>query len=215
MVLLNEFEHLGEDETVTGQKGRTIFLGRPSESRIAALAGSQTALPFTHEGVGSSGGETPEGYRVDHYRLALGRGGAVWERARHALRRWRQFDLEWIELVPPRPELEVGGIVVVMARLLGLWIVNVNRIVYTVEEDGEVCRFGFAYGTLPAHVEEGEERFLVEWDRRTDGVFYDLRAFSRPRHPLARFASRFARYQQRRFARGSLAGMVRAMGEAR
>jgi uncharacterized protein (UPF0548 family) len=28
--------------------------------------------------------------------------------------------------------------------------------------DGPVRRFGFAYGTLPDHVESGEERFTVE-----------------------------------------------------
>ena len=42
---------------------------------------------------------------------------------------------------------------------------NAGRVVYLVDEDGPVPRFGFAYGTLPGHAESGEERFLVEWDR--------------------------------------------------
>ncbi len=49
-----------------------------------------------------------------------------------------------------------------------------------------MSRFGFAYGTLPGHVESGEERFLVEWDRGDDAVWYDILAFSRPNHVLTR-----------------------------
>src|SRR5262245_46391050 len=44
-----------------------------------------------------------------------------------------------------------------------------------------VNRHGFASGTLPAHAESGEERFIVEWDRADGGVWYDILAFSRPR----------------------------------
>ena len=39
---------------------------------------------------------------------------------------------------------------------------------------------------VPGHVESGEERFLVEWDRNTDQVWFDILAFSRPRHILTR-----------------------------
>ena len=46
-------------------------------------------------------------------------------------------------------------------------------------------RFGFGYGTLPRHAERGEERFSVEWYREDGCVYYDVFAFSRPKHPLA------------------------------
>jgi uncharacterized protein (UPF0548 family) len=84
--------------------------------------------------------------------------------------------------------------------------------VYTIDETGPVCRFGFAYGTLPDHAESGEERFLVEWDRATDAVHYDILAFSRPRHPLARIGYPLTRRTQKRFARDSAAAMRRAVG---
>ena len=67
-----------------------------------------------------------------------------------------------------------------MARRLGLWWLNACRIVYVVDEEGPVTRFGFAYGTLPGHAGAGEERFLVEWDRASGEVWYDILAFSRP-----------------------------------
>ena len=46
-----------------------------------------------------------------------------------------------------------------LARALGLWVLNACRIVYVIEEDGPLRRFAFAYGTLPEHAESGEERF--------------------------------------------------------
>eukprot|EP00913_Durusdinium_trenchii_P005672 g5290.t1 len=51
-----------------------------------------------------------------------------------------------------------------MARLWGLWSLHACRIVEVVDE---ADRRGFAYGTLPAHGETGEECFLVE--RLADG----------------------------------------------
>lgn len=73
----------------------------------------------------------------------------------------------------------------------------------------EPARFGFAYGTLPRHVEQGEERFLVE--RVGDEVFYDILAFSRPRHPSARLGYPLMRRWQKRFGHDSAAAMRRAV----
>jgi uncharacterized protein (UPF0548 family) len=36
----------------------------------------------------------------------------------------------------------------------------------------------------------GEERFTVEWRCQDDSLWYDLLAFSLPRHPLARLGRR-------------------------
>jgi len=96
-----------------------------------------------------------------------------------------------------------------MAHFGGVYWLNACRIVYTVDEDGSVRRYGFAYGTLPGHAECGEERFLIEWDRATDEVVYDILAFSRPRHPLARLGYPLVRMLQKKFARDSVAAMRR------
>jgi hypothetical protein len=55
---------------------------------------------------------------------------------------------------------------------------NAARIVYVVDEDGPICRYGFAYGTLAEHAESGEERFTVQWDRSEDNVWYHPRIFA-------------------------------------
>jgi uncharacterized protein (UPF0548 family) len=158
----------------------------------------------------------PAGYKLDHTRVSLGSGAATFEHACTALRRWEQFRLGWCDAFPGDTPLHVGQTVVVVARVLVSWWTNAARIVYTINESTDaVSRFGFAYGTLPGHVESGEERFLVEWDRATDQIFYDIRAFSRPRHILSRLGYPFARAMQKRFARNSAAAMQRAARSTR
>lgn len=191
-----------------------MFLIRePSAERISRVFAGQQGAPFSYAEVGASRaapGKVP-GYVVDHNRVRLGEGEEVFGRAVEALFAWKMFDVGWVRLLPAEAFVEAGTTVGVLARHYGFWSLNLSRVVYGVEEDGPVRRRGFAYGTLPEHGESGEERFSVE--KRGDGsVFYDLYAFSRPNHPLARLGRPFARGLQRRFARDSLGAMVRTVG---
>jgi uncharacterized protein (UPF0548 family) len=68
-------------------------------------------------------------------------------------------------------------------------------------------RFGFAYGTLPAHPEQGEEAFHIESDVHGT-VRFVVTAFSRPRHPLARIGSPVARQVQLRVTRRYLTSLA-------
>jgi uncharacterized protein (UPF0548 family) len=186
---------------------------KPSDDALRRFLATQARLEFTYTAVGATadGQSTPDGYNLDHTRVLLGSGSTTFESACSALRRWQQFRLGWCEAFPADTRLQSGETVVVVARLLGSWWANAARIVYSIDESrAPIARFGFAYGTLPGHVESGEERFLVEWDRATDQVFYDIRAFSRPRHILSRLGYPFARALQKRFARDSAASMQRA-----
>jgi uncharacterized protein (UPF0548 family) len=148
---------------------------------------------------------------VDRTRIKLGEGEIRFLAAKTALRRWEHFRLGWAEAWPPEAPIQVGQVVAVVAQTFGLWWLNACRIVSVVDDPGPVRRVGFAYGTLPGHVESGEERFLVEWDQEDGGVWYDILAFSRPRHALARLGYPCARRVQKRFARDSAAAMVRAV----
>ena len=129
--------------------------------------------------------------------------------AKAALERWEHFRLGWVEAWPPETPIQAGQVVAVIARLFGLWWLNACRIVYVVDEEGPVKRFGFAYGTLPEHAESGEERFTVEWHEDDDAVWYDILAFSRPQQLLARMGYPLVRRLQKRFAWDSAAAMVR------
>jgi uncharacterized protein (UPF0548 family) len=182
---------------------------KPSDDAIWWFLASQEGLSFSYKEVGASReGVAPPGYAVDRYRLKLGEGPEAYERAVEALCGWRQFDLDWVQLLPPEAAIEVGTTVGVRARHYGFWSLNPARIVYVIEETGDVERFGFGYGTLPGHAERGEERFSVEWNRKDGSVHYDVLAFSRPKHPLAWLGYPLTRSLQRRFARDSKRAMV-------
>jgi uncharacterized protein (UPF0548 family) len=150
----------------------------------------------------------PDGYVVDHNRIHLGTGATVYKLAIDALNAWKQFDLGWVSIVPSGVPLKEGATVAVKARAFGTWSLNATRVVYLINESGATERFGFAYGTLPGHVESGEERFSVEWNRNDDSVCYDILAFSRPQHLFARVAAQQARKLQKQFAIDSMRRMV-------
>ena len=190
-----------------------FLLREPSPADTEAFILAQRSLPFSYPEVGASRVRAPAGYDVDHNRQLLGRGPEAFGRAAAALRAWEMFRLGWCRVHPSAAPVEVGTTVAVIVRHYGFWSLNAARVVYLIdEEEGARRRVGFAYGTLPAHGESGEERFSVEWDRADDSVWYDLYAFSRPGHVLARAGYPLCRTLQRRFARDSKAAMVRAVG---
>ena len=70
----------------------------------------------------------------------------------------------------------------------------------------EPDRFGFAYGTLPSHPEEGEEHFLVT--RAMHGVVrFDVVAFSRAHDLLTRLGGPIPRRIQAHATQQYLQGM--------
>jgi uncharacterized protein (UPF0548 family) len=190
----------------------TLSLHRPPVESIHRFLETQAKLPFTYSAVGATAATPPAGFAVDHQRIKLGEGEAVFLEAKAALQRWEQFRLGWVEPWPADTPLLTGEVVAVMGRALGLWWLNSCRIVYVVDESGPVSKFGFAYGTLPGHVERGEERFLIEWDRGDKSVWYDILAFSRPNHVLAWLGYPLVRWLQERFRKDSAAAMLRAVG---
>ncbi|MGQ0636200.1 MAG: DUF1990 family protein [Planctomycetaceae bacterium] len=186
---------------------------KPTADALRRFLASQANRDFTYpaEVTALHGGL---GYQRDHTRVLLGSGEAAFAAARVALASWKQFDLGWIEAWPADVRVETGGMVAVVVRALGLWWLNAARITLVIDESGETRRFGFAYGTLPGHAESGEERFLIEWCGRDDSVWYDILAYSRPRHWLARLGYPLVRNLQARFARESAARMQRLVEEA-
>lgn len=180
----------------------------PSDEDVAEFVSSQRELPFTYPEVGATNSTPPSNYTVDHNRIQLGTGEATYNTAVSALKSWRHFDLGWVTIVPRGVPIAVGATVAVKARAFGTWSLNASRVVYTIDESR---RFGFAYGTLPDHVECGEERFLIEW-LPDDSVWYDILAFSKPQHPLVRLSAPLARLLQKQFARESLSQIRKICG---
>jgi uncharacterized protein (UPF0548 family) len=191
-----------------------ILLREPSDARIRRFLDAQRSLPFSYPEVGASRDGAPPGYPINQYRGRLGEGPETFERAVGAIRSWKMYETGWTRLLWPDVPITEGTVVGVLGRHYGLWSLNACRITYTIEDEGtSLKRYGFAVGTLPGHVERGEERFTVEWHATDDSVFYELFAFSRPAHPLAMAAPPLARLVQRRFARDSLQSMTAIVGQ--
>lgn len=188
-----------------------FLLNEPDETGIRSFIAGHENDAFSYPEVGATrNGLSPDGYDVDRNRILLGCGRETYQKAVEAVRSWKMFDISWLRLFWTDTPIEAGRTVCVLARHLGFRSLNACRIVYAFEERGEVEKFGFAYGTLPAHVERGEERFSVERHKATDEVWYDIYAFSRPRHALAKLAYPFSRFMQKRFAEESKRAMARA-----
>ena len=187
---------------------------RPSELAVRTHLERQGAKAFSYSDVGATrpGAATalPPRAAIDHNRIQLGSGAESFERAKAAIRHWEMFNLGWVELLWPSAPITAGTTVGVLVGALGLWSLNCCRIVYLLDDGGELERYGFAYGTLPDHAESGEERFTVEWNHRDDSVWYDLFAFSRPNQLLAWLGHPYARRLQKQFAAASLVAMGRA-----
>ncbi|MBP3954693.1 DUF1990 domain-containing protein [Gemmata sp. G18] len=186
------------------------LLRKPSPEVIQKFLAAQSRLDFSYAAVGTTATTPPPGYVVDRTRVKLGDGEGTFLAAKAALTRWEHFRLGWVEAEPADTLIQTGSCVAVIARVMGFWWLNACRIVYVVNETDSVARFGFAYGTLPGHAESGEERFMVEWDQASDAVWYDILAFSRPNHLLARLGYPLTRMTQRRFARDSGRAMQQA-----
>ncbi|MCC7504008.1 MAG: YndJ family transporter [Saprospiraceae bacterium] len=182
----------------------------PGAAALQDFLTKEKVRPFTYTAVGHTRDAAIRvpGFDHDAQRVAVGRGDADFERAKLALRSWVHFPASWTRILPAAAPIGEGDTIAMLFRMFGLWWHNSCRIVYVIDEPD---RFGFAYGTLPAHIERGEEIFLVT--QSPDGtVWYELRAFSRPRALLARLGYPVVRLLQEKFRQDSAAAVRAFVG---
>jgi uncharacterized protein (UPF0548 family) len=176
-------------------------------NRAAGLHPGSPDLLSLREGLTAS--RLPWGFAHDVSLSEIGRGEDAFARARLALEQWVEFDLGWVRVANHGARVRRGELVAVEAHTAGLWSLNLSRITETLDMPE---RFGFLYTTTTMHVEEGQERFVIELDRSSGRVLYLIEAVSRPRHLLARLGWPVGRAMQSRFRRASHARMRRAVG---
>ncbi|MBL7816097.1 MAG: DUF1990 domain-containing protein [Saprospiraceae bacterium] len=140
------------------------------------------------------------GFDFDKNQIYLGTGDNVWQAAKKAMTSWAMFPNGWTRIYYQNPIFTEGDIVVLCARVFGIWWLNASRIITVIDDDQH---FGFAYGTLPHHVEKGEELFQVYRNEQGE-VFYNLTAFSKPNFWPVRWTYPLSRRFQKRFVRDSL-----------
>jgi uncharacterized protein (UPF0548 family) len=150
----------------------------------------------------------PEGYRSDCHQTSLGTGTSTFGRATAALAAWRAHRLHGLSVYPAQAPIQVGGTVLVCIGL-GLVLAAPCRIVQVLDE---AEAWGFAYGTLPGHPEQGEEAFVVRRDSR-GSVCFEIRAFSRPANRLVELCGPLGRAVQHGATEGYLASIRRYVSE--
>ena len=183
---------------------------RPTAASIAKFLDDAARLEYSPTVVRLIAGDEPSGFLHDRNRRMIGLGDAVFERARQAIASWQMFRLGWIEVEPPGSPIEIGRTVAILARTIGLWTLNPARIFRTIDDPKE---FGFVYGSLPGHSEEGIEQFSVARDPADDSVWYALHAVSRPGRLFTKLAYPMTRRVQRRFAIDSMDAMATIVGQ--
>jgi uncharacterized protein (UPF0548 family) len=192
-----------------------FLLKQPDKQTLERFLDEQKKLNFSYGFVGATRPEktqpektfSPPGFTRDHNRILLGKGEAVFRNAVQAVQDWRAYALGWTKIHPMTQPKE-GVTFCVEVNHFSFYSLSSLRIVYVVDEPK---RFAFAIGTLPGHVEKGEERFMVEW-LLDDTVWYDLLAFSRPQHSLVWLGYPAARALQKKFARDSKRAVQEAVG---
>lgn len=187
----------------------TLF--EPSDAEVENFLGSQKDLPFSYKEVGATNSQVPEDYPINHHRVRLGSGADDFARAKFAVQTWTMYRLDWTRLYPLDAPIAVGEVVGCIVNHGFCWSVNPCRIIYVLEESGETEKFGFAFGTLPGHSEEGEERFTVEWRHADDAVWFELLSFARPHDRLAKIGFPFVGFFQRKFAEDAQKAMLQAV----
>lgn len=192
-----------------------FLFAKPERETTVRFLETQKAAAFSYTEIGASRSGSPAGYTIDHNRIRIGKGPDDFQAAINAVRNWKMFDMSWVELQPLDAPIEPGTTVAIVVRHFGFWSLNAARIVHVIEEKGDLDRFGFAYGTLTEHAECGEERFSVEFHHATGEVWYDLFAFSKPNHLLARLGYPLSRTLQRRFAADSKKAMLLSVSSPR
>ncbi len=184
---------------------------RPTQADLEAVLAGENASDLTYPEVGATSGELPASYRHGRYHVVVGTGPDAFKRAKQGIRAWEPHRRAGIDLVPPRPPLAVGTTLAVHFALGPLHVLAGCRIVSVTDEED---RFGFAYGTLPSHPEQGEEAFVVSRPGSGEVVF-DIVVFSRPRHPLVRLGAPVGRAVQLRVTRRYLEGLRQYVASGR
>jgi uncharacterized protein (UPF0548 family) len=144
--------------------------------------------------------QLPFFFAHDTSKSLIGAGEAAFSAARNAFERWEMFNLGWVRVANPTARIVPDQVVAVEAYTLGLWSLNFSRIVEVVDTRNS---FGFLYATTEIHVEDGEERFLLEFDADSGRVGYTIEAVSRPRRGFAQLGYPITRAFQHKFARDS------------
>jgi uncharacterized protein (UPF0548 family) len=181
-------------------------LSKPTDREVEREIAATVPGLMRGEYLAGSGGVRriglPTGFVLDRLRNRIGEGRETFVRSIQEFRNWTQFNIGWVRVANSSARIEIGQTVAVEVHSLGLWSLNLSQMVDVMQTES---RFGFIYKTTPGHVE-------VTLDERSDTVWYETEAVSRPRDLMALLGYPVTRAFQHRFARDSHRCMQVAVG---
>ncbi len=192
------------------EQAAVLSIRRPSAGAVDGLLAEQRHEDLSYPDVGATRGAFPDGYRHVRHAVELGRSPDVFARAAEGLRRWQAHVRAGVAVRPPDAEVDEGLAVVMTVPVAALYVTVACRVVYLVEQP---ARSGFAYGTLPHHLIEGEEAFLVERDDEGT-VRFSVSAFLRPRGLALRAMGPLIEVIDHRLVRRYLGGLQEHVAES-
>jgi uncharacterized protein (UPF0548 family) len=180
---------------------------RPSDSgAMLRLLDEMRATEPTYDDLGATLlGRPPEGFHHHRYDVTLGNGADVFDRAVTGLKKWEAHRIAGVRVFPEGQPIAKGATVIITLGTPILALAAPCRIVSII--DGQ-NRWGFAYGTLPGHPEQGEEAFVVSI-APDETVTFEIEAFSRPGDILVRIAGPVGRGFQQGGTRNYLSALKR------
>jgi uncharacterized protein (UPF0548 family) len=89
----------------------------PTETRLESLKADQKDKPFSYPQINGK----REGYIYDNHVVLLGEGTELFEAAQRAVKQWAMFPNTWASIHHAHTPLEVGRVVIMCARVMGLW----------------------------------------------------------------------------------------------
>jgi uncharacterized protein (UPF0548 family) len=171
------------------------------------LVSSFDGVAVTYGSPGATlSGDRPRGFRHGRYSADLGQGPETFERAVDGLKTWQAHRLPGIRVFPEGQPIEIGATVIVTMGTARLSLAAPCRIVSL--RDADASQWGFAYGTLPGHPEQGEEAFTLSMSP-DETVRFEITAISRPADAMVRLSGPIERLIQARATRGYLHALQR------
>lgn len=190
-------------EGASSRKYYLFSLAKPRTAVLDALVEEPGGKSTTYSDVGGTRAGLPRGYHHVRQVVDLGRGEAVFQRAVEGLRLWQAHARGGVHVHPHGIPPEEGLVVALAVRIVPIYVTVACRVVYVTEHPQ---RFAFAYGTLPHHLIEGEEAFVVERDG-TEAVRFSAVAFFRPRGRALRSVAPLVGLIDQRLVRCYLGGL--------
>ena len=184
---------------------------KPTDGLVQQFIEPQRQAPLNYTEVGHTRDSDipPVGFHPNRWQSIIGNGDRNYRRAMVGIRDLYMLNLGWIQVVSGPTRLEAEQLITTLVRRCRIYALQATRVVYVIDEQPSLRRFGFGYGTLLGHLLCGEERFTVAINEQTGDVSYEIYSFSKPATRLGKLGVGYLRHLQKQFCRESADALKR------